>query len=112
VSALAATEREHQDAIIDACRWLGYRVVHFRPARDRHGRYHTALQGDPGFVDLVIAGHGRCLLVELKRRPNRTTPDQDAWLAALTAAGVDARVVWLPDGQQALIDQLATWSRS
>lgn len=106
-----ATEREHQDTIIDACRWLGYRVVHFRPARDRHGRYHTALQGDAGFVDLVIAGHGHMLMIELKRKPNKVTDEQQMWLDALLDAGVDARVVWLPDGQQPLIDELTAWTR-
>jgi hypothetical protein len=111
MATLTATEREHQDAIVDACRLLGYRVTHFRPARDRHGRWHTAVQGDPGFPDLVIAGHGHLVMVELKRHPNRPTPDQQAWLTTLAAAGVDARIVWLPDGQQPLIDQLTTWTR-
>src|SRR5215217_4018452 len=60
------TEAECQATIIEAARVLGYRVAHFRAARTMHG-WRTPLQGDAGWPDLVIAGHGHCLVVELKR---------------------------------------------
>ena len=44
--------------------------------------------------------------VELKRRPNRLAPEQIVWGEALTAAGADYRVVWVPEGKEAFIREL------
>lgn len=102
----APLEADCQRAIVDAARHFGYLVHHQRPGLTAAGRIINNIQGDKGFPDLVIVGHGRCLIVELKRRPNKPSKDQVAWLAALTAAGADARVVIVPEQQQALIDEL------
>lgn len=52
-------------------------------------------QGHSGFPDLVLVNPERAqlLVLECKSATGRTTPLQDAWLAALRACGVDARVV-------------------
>jgi hypothetical protein len=59
-----------------------------------------------GFPDLTIAGHGHLMFVELKRRPNKATTEQEAWLAALREAGVHAHVWYVPEDQLALIGWL------
>ena len=104
------TEQECEDTIVDAARRLGYLVHAERPARTATS-WRTPVKGDAGWPDLVIAGHGRLWIVELKRKPNRLDPRQVEWNRRLTAAGVDARVVWVPSGQQALIDELTDHAR-
>lgn len=100
------TEADCQTAIIAAARTLGYRVHHQRPARLADGRIRSTIQGDKGFPDLVIAGHGRVWIVELKRHGNRPSREQVQWITALAGAGIDARVLIVPDGQHAFITEL------
>lgn len=73
--------------MVTLCRATGWRVNHARPARTGEG-WRTAIQGHPGFPDL-IAVHERVpvvLAAELKRygtgRSARERPDanQRAWL--------------------------------
>jgi hypothetical protein len=105
VPAATATEADCQATIIEAARTLGYRVHHTRAARSRRG-WRTPVQGDAGFPDLVLAGHGHLLVVELKRRGNRPTAQQQAWLDTLTDAGIDARLLTVPDDQQGFVEEL------
>lgn len=60
--------------------------------------YHTfdSRRSPSGFPDWVIAGPRGVLFRELKKQRGRVTPDQQEWLDALTAAGMDAGV-WRPD---------------
>jgi hypothetical protein len=88
-------ERDFQSTVIDAARLLGWRVVHFRPARTEHG-WRTPVEADgAGFVDLVLV-RDRVLFVELKGSATRLTPEQRQWLDALDAAGAEV-YLWLPD---------------
>ncbi len=98
-------ERDCETTIIAAAQILGYRVHATRPARTQKG-WRTPIRGDAGFPDLVIAGHGWVFFCELKRRGNKPTDDQWAWLDTLRAAGTYAGVSWVPDQQQELIDLL------
>lgn len=107
---MSATEAECQRAIVAAASILGYRVHHTRPARSQRG-WSTPIQGHPGFPDLVIVGHGRCFIVELKRRGNKPTADQVHWINQLSMAGVDARLLIVPEGQQEFIDELAATAK-
>ena len=80
---LAETERHFQTRVVDLARSLGWRVVHFRPARTATG-WVTAIQGDKGFPDTVLARQGTVWFWELKReRGGRTDADQEAWGEAL-----------------------------
>lgn len=97
------TEREWQTQVIELARLMGFRLAHFRPAKDRRGRWSTPMSGDVGFPDLVLVGHGRLVFAELKTATGKVTPDQQAWLDALDAVpGVVARV-FRPDD----LDELA-----
>lgn len=60
-------------------------------------RINTPIKGDKGWPDLVLVHPVAHIAVfrELKVPPGKTTPEQDAWLAALRAAGLDA-AVWTP----------------
>lgn len=88
------TESQLQAAVIDLCRRLGYLVAHFRPAT-LGGRWVTPVQGDgAGFPDLVVAGRGRVLFVELKAAKGRVSDAQTAWLLALEPAAETH--VWRP----------------
>jgi hypothetical protein len=59
-------------------------------------------QGHAGFPDIVAVHPERheLLVLECKSATGRTTPLQDAWLDALRACGVDARVI-RPDAYDA-----------
>lgn len=101
------SEREHQRAIIEAAQTLGYFVHHDRPSMTRSGQWSTAVEGNIGFPDLVVAGHGKVWFRELKMRGGSVTPYQQRWLDRLVAAGADAAVLWLSDGQDPFIAEMA-----
>jgi hypothetical protein len=89
------TEREFQTVVVGAARVFGWRVAHFRPARTTHG-WRTAMSGDVGFPDLVLARDGRLLFVELKAAAGRTSPAQDRWLETLSTVAAVEVFVWRP----------------
>jgi hypothetical protein len=62
-----------------------------------HG-WRTPVQGDgKGFPDLVLARPPRVIFAELKTAKGKLGPEQENWLAALTACpGVEV-YVWRPD---------------
>lgn len=100
------TEEECEDAIVAAATALGYYVHAERRSRSSKG-WRTAIKGMAGWPDLVIVGHGRIIVRELKRKPNRPSPEQMLWLEALRGAGVDADVLYVPEGQDAFLAALA-----
>lgn len=68
-------------------------------------RYHThdSRRSEPGYPDLTIVGPGGVMFRELKTQTGRVRPDQTRWLAALVAAGANARI-WRPsDWMQGVI---------
>lgn len=73
--------------VTDALTMAGYRWTHVRRS-DR-----AEQMGHRGIPDLTIAGNGRFLMLELKAEGGTVDEDQRAWLDALGAAGVDARVL-------------------
>jgi hypothetical protein len=92
VSGRPVREQELQATIVEACRVLGYRVAHVRPARTAHG-WRTPMSGDVGFPDLICARPGRVLALELKAARGRLGPGQSQWLQALEGGLVHAQVV-------------------
>lgn len=99
------TEAACQQTIIEAATLAGWRVHAERPARTANG-WATPIQGHPGWPDLILVRAGRCLAIELKRRPRQPDPDQTIWLDLLRGAGIDARLVWVPEQMHELIDEL------
>lgn len=86
------SEPDFQAQIIEVAHLLGWRVAHFRAAQTRHG-WRTPVAADgAGFPDLFLVRRDRSLAIECKAASGRTTPDQDAWLDAMAAAGIAAMV--------------------
>ena len=80
------SERAFQQSVIDLAHVYGFAVYHTFDSR----------RSVPGFPDLVIIGHGRCLFAELKTERGRLSVAQKGWLAALEeCAGVES-YVWYP----------------
>lgn len=90
-AAEAMSEDDLQDAVMQMAELLGWVVVHFRPARTEKG-WRTAVQGQKGFPDLVLARDGRVLFRELKTTKGKPTVDQEIWLEALGDLGA----IWRP----------------
>jgi Holliday junction resolvase len=79
-----ATEAEYQAQLVQAARLLGYSV------------YHTtfSIGSDRGFPDLVIVGHNRLIVLEVKSEKGKVRPGQQEWIDAFASVpGVVARVV-------------------
>jgi hypothetical protein len=91
------TEAAFTAQVLAMARLHGWRSAHFRPARTKTG-WRTAVAGDGvGFPDLLLvrARTKQMLVAELKVPPNRTTPEQDRWLAEFEVTGV-AAYTWTP----------------
>lgn len=79
-----APEKILQDKVIQLARMNGFRVQHSRPVQQKDGRWLTAIQGDAGFPDLVLAHPTRgVLFLELKSDAGVLAPGQVAWRQAL-----------------------------
>ena len=98
--AAAMSEADLQRLIVGLAQTLEYLVQHCRRSMSQSGRHLTAIQGDKGYPDLTIVGHGRIIFAELKSEKGRLTPGQHEWLEALALAeSDDGRVevhIWRP----------------
>lgn len=58
-------------------------------------RYHThdSRRSQPGFPDLVLVRPPEILFWELKGEKTRVRPEQQVWIAALTACGLEAAIL-------------------
>ena len=72
------SEADWTRRVIDTAKLYGWHCVHFLPARTNKG-WATALQGDKGFPDLVLAKSGCVLHAELKTDTGRVRKDQIEW---------------------------------
>ena len=95
------TETQFADAVIELAQYNGWRVVHFRPARTDKG-WRTAMTGDRGFPDLVLARDGVVLIVELKTQDGRMGVGQAEWGTALG----DCYRLWRPSDLNTIRDEL------
>lgn len=78
------TERQFTETVIELAKLHGWKVAHFRTSMDR-GVWRTAMAGDIGFPDLVLARKGVVIFAELKSERGRVSVHQDEWLAALAS---------------------------
>jgi len=67
-------EASLQGTIMQAASLQGYLCYHTNDSRLL----------EPGFLDLVIAGHGRLIFWELKSANGTVSPEQQQWLDALS----------------------------
>lgn len=98
VLAPVESEADFTTWVVQAAKLHGWMCTHFRPARTAQG-YRTPVQGDKGFVDIVLARAGVVIFAELKAARGRLAPEQRAWLAALG----DRAVVWRPGDRDAIL---------
>ena len=89
------TEAELQTRVLELARWHRWLAHHDRPARTRDG-WRTPVQGDAGYPDLTLAGHGRLVLVELKSDRGRLDGAQETWRDALRRIAGIEYYVWRP----------------
>lgn len=78
------SEAGFQEKVMQYAALRGWLIHHDRPARARErgtGRdgWRTAISGDAGFPDLVLARHGRVVFAELKSDIGKPTPAQARW---------------------------------
>jgi hypothetical protein len=86
VMPLEVDERTFQDKIIEYARIRGWLVHHDRPARTADG-WRTAIQGDAGFPDLVLARLGRVVFAEVKTEKGTVSVPQKRWRTHLAPEG-------------------------
>lgn len=86
-----------QTGVIDTAHLYGFLVAHFRPAQNSKGQWRTPVAADgKGFVDLTLAKPGRLIMVELKGRNGRLTPEQKMWGEVLSKIPGIEYYVWKP----------------
>ncbi len=88
-SSVTESEAGFQGALVEVAHLMGWRAVHFRPARTAHG-WRTPGQYDAtGWPDLILARPPRIVAIECKRQGGKLTAEQAAWLADLAACGIE-----------------------
>ncbi len=95
IKTLKLTEAKFTKMVIDLAKLHHWRVAHFRPARTNKG-WRTAMSGDVGFPDLVLAKAGRVVFAELKVGKNWPTAEQAVWLEALEGSQ-NLSCIWYPE---------------
>jgi hypothetical protein len=98
VSTLNAvmTERQLQDAIVEAATRLGWLPYHTYDSR----------RSEAGFPDLVLVRDGVILVYELKTETGRMRPMQREWLDALDGATVQTSRVIRPSDLDDVLREL------
>lgn len=95
------SEAAFQTRVMDYAKQCGWMCVHYRPAQQR-GKWVTAITGDVGAPDLILARSGRVLLVELKSETGAFRPGQREWL---DAADTNGRL-WRPSDWDTIMEEL------
>ncbi len=106
----AMSEKEFQAQVIQLAKLHGWKVAHFRSVRvlAASGKiiWQTPVAADgKGWPDTFMVRGERAIAPELKVLPNKPTPDQLEWLAALNAAGIYAPV-WYPSDWPEIVKEL------
>lgn len=99
-------ETEFLANVVELAKTLGYIVHHDRPAQTTGGSWITAIQGDPGFPDLVLAKPGRLIFAELKSDAGVVGASQWHWLDTLRTEHGCEVYVWRPRDIQTIAEVL------
>jgi hypothetical protein len=86
------SEREWQAQVIRLAFTRGWKYYHAPDNKPINGRIQKVV---PGFPDLVLVKDGNLIFAELKKETGKTSPEQDAWLEALSLCG-NKCYVWRP----------------
>ncbi len=108
------TGKELQKAVIDLAHFKGWRVAHFQSVlatgHDGVPRWRTPVTADgKGFPDLFLVNPEFAAAIEVKGDGDRLRPEQEEWLAALTAAGIPCLVATSQCWKQGTVDAFLTW---
>lgn len=108
------SEAAFQKHVITLAQGLGFLCAHFRTVRVQRANgsvsYQTPVQADgAGFPDLVMAGHGRVVFVELKANKGRIHPEQETWINLLRESGATV-FVWKPRQWSEVATLLEKWA--
>lgn len=100
-------EDEMKAGIMSAAWSAGWMIHHDRPAQRADGTWTTAIEGHPGFPDLVLVHRHKPAIVvaELKGDGGRLTRTQSQWLDRLDAAGVYTEL-WTPENYDDALELL------
>ncbi len=105
-------ESELQSAVMQLAALYNWRQYHALPAMNQRGQWRTAMSGDKGFPDLVLACRYKIAFIELKSVKGRLTPDQQTWLDTLSASGTVDVMVWRPDDwTDGTIEEYLKWGK-
>lgn len=89
---------------IEYAQWHGWKAAHFRPCRTAKG-WRTAVQGDPGFLDVVFARNGDVIIAEFKSEDGELTPEQEQWFQHIEAGHTEV-YVWRPSDRAFIEERL------
>lgn len=102
----AIKENLLQQRVLDLCNLLHLKTMLIQPALV-YGKYRTPYakgSTGKGWPDLTVVGPQGALFRELKRDGEYPKPEQRVWLAALSAAGLNAAVWKTVDWDSGLIE--------
>lgn len=89
--------------VIDEAHHAGWLAHHVRGSWSR-GRFQTAVSGDKGFPDFVLARNGRIIFAELKTEHGKLSPEQGAWMQEL--GDLALVMVWRPSMRDRILEIL------
>lgn len=95
---LAPTHEEYQAQIVELAHVLGWRHLHVRRTIGRGKRWTTSTNV-VGWPDLLLWSEKqrRVVAIEVKVGRDKPSPEQEAVLASLSAAGVESMVAYPAD---------------
>lgn len=115
-TALAMTERQWSDTVVDLATTLGWKVYRTDNATRiivrRSGarvRVRNVNAGGVGYPDLTMVRRGRVVFAELKRSRRssyKATPEQVEWMAALEQVPGATVALWTPEDYDRVVDVL------
>lgn len=91
-ASLSISEAALQATVVELLNAFGYQHLHVRRSIGKV-RKHVTATSIIGWPDLLAWRPGRIVAMELKSDVGKVTPEQQAVLESLNAAGVESRVI-------------------
>lgn len=101
MTRLLVNENDWKSRVVETAKLFGWRYAHFRPARTKYG-WVTPMEGDKGWLDLILLRPPRLILSELKVHREGTKagdpePEQAEWIKQLLMVPGLEVYVWRPE---------------